>query len=175
MEALWSRILDRCTDYTVRVSIDELEDILSLSFREEYEKIVRVVKEYCDLDNIYLVYAYEVYAYGRGRDTYVIAEINPRLPLKMLYVLRMMRDEGIDADIVRRKIAGMPAPRLAIRIGMVEAYTGNFRRSTNILVIPRRDVRVEYPCDVKVEDGHIAVIDRKALEDALRGREHGYR
>jgi hypothetical protein len=174
MEALWSRILDRCTNYAVRVSIDELEDILSLSFsfREEYEKMVRVVKEYCDPDNIYLVYAYEVYAYGRCRDTYVIAGISPRLPLKMLYVLRMMRDEGIDADIVRREMAGIPAPRLAIRIGMVEAH--NFRRM-NILVIPRKDVRVEYPCDVKVEDGHIAVIDRKALEDALRGREHGHR
>ena len=168
VKALWRKIVERggICDNLVRVSLSDLEALLEFEqvSTEESERILGAIRDLCDPDEIYLYRREDRYP------TYLGAGASIHYPLKVLYLVRSLRDRGFrGARIYKRcaRILGVSRqpPSLLVCLGEVIHICdfGGWR----ILVKPRRDLEVEYPCEARLEEGSIVIVDREALEDAL--------
>jgi hypothetical protein len=166
IEETWRNILNRRRDHYVEISLDELKQVLASNEFENLEDIVEVAERYCE--KVYLVdelYNNVCYSYvGAGRSF--------RHPLRLLYLLRILEDRGVQARIARRDFNEESLPRIAVRIDRVvysKVDEHGILPSFFIILVPRRDLEIEYRCDVRIEDGYVVSVDRKALSEALRG------
>jgi hypothetical protein len=165
-EETWRNILNRRRDHYVEIGLDELKQVLDSNEFEDSEEIVEVAERYCE--KIYLVdelYNNVCYSYvGAGRSY--------RHPLRLLYLLRVLQDRGVQARIAKRDFDEESLPRIAVRIDRV-VYSRVDERgivpSFFIILMPKKGLNVEYQCDVRLEDGYVVSMDRKALSEALRG------
>ena len=166
IEETWRNILNRRRDHYVEIGLDELKQVLDSNGFENSEEIVEVAERYCE--KVYLVdelYNNVCYSYvGAGRSF--------RHPLRLLYLLRILEDRGVQARIARRDFNEESLPRIAVRIDrVVYSRVDEHGRipSFFIILLPRRGLKAEYQCDVRLEDGYVVSVDRKALSEALRG------
>jgi len=168
VKALWRKVAERgrICDNLVRVSLSDLKALLEFEqvSTEESERILGAIRDLCDPDEIYLYRREDRYP------TYLGAGASIHYPLKVLYLVRSLRDRGFrGARIYRRcaRILGVSRqpPSLLVCLGEVIHICdfGGWR----ILVKPRKDLKVEYPCEARLEEGSIVIVDREALEDAL--------
>jgi hypothetical protein len=162
----WSRLLDKRRNHYVEIGLDELKQVLASNGFENIQEIVEVAERYCE--KVYLVdelYNNVCYSYvGAGRSY--------RHPLRLLYLLRILQDRGVQARIARRDFDEESLPRIAVRIDRaVYSRVSEHGRipSFFIILVPRRDLEIEYKCDVKLEDGYVVSVDLERLSEALRG------
>lgn len=167
-KALWKKIVEkgRIYDDLVRVSLPDLEALLEFEqvSTEEPEKILGAIRDLCDPDEIYLYRREDRYP------TYLGAGASIHYPLKVLYLVRSLRDRGFRGARIYRRCARIlevsrQPPSLLVCLGEV-IYIYDFG-GWLILVKPRKDLKVEYPCEARLEEGSIVIVDREALEDAL--------
>jgi hypothetical protein len=166
IEETWRSIMDRRRDHYVEISLDELEQVLDSNGFENSEEIVEVAERYCE--KVYLVdelYNNVCYSYvGAGRSF--------RHPLRLLYLLRILEDRGVQARIATRGFNEESLPRIAVRIDRaVYSRVSEHGRipSFFIILLPRRDLEIEYRCDVRIEDGYVVSVDLEGLSEALGG------
>jgi hypothetical protein len=162
----WSRLLDKRRNHYVEIGLDELRQVLASNGFENSEEIVEVAERYCE--KVYLVdelYNNVCYSYvGAGRSF--------RHPLRLLYLLRILEDRGVQARIATRGFNEESLPRIAVRIDRAvysRVSEHGIIPSFFIILVPRRDLKVEYRCDVKIEDGYVVSVDLEGLSEALRG------
>ena len=165
-EETWKNIMNRRRNHHVEISLDELRQVLASNGFENSEHIVEVAERYCE--KVYLVdelYNNVCYSYvGAGRSF--------RHPLRLLYLLRILEDRDVQARIARRDFDGEPLPRMAVRIDRaVYSRVSEHGRipSFFIILLPRRDLEIEYKCDVRIEDGYVVSVDLEGLSKALGG------
>jgi hypothetical protein len=165
-EETWKNIMNRRRDHYVEIGLDELEQVLASNGFENLQDIVEVAERYCE--KVYLVdelYNNVCYSYvGAGRSF--------RHPLRLLHLLRVLEDRGVQARIARRDFDEESLPRIAVRIDRVvysKVDEHGIIPSFFIILLPRRGLKAEYQCDVRLEDGYVVSVDRKALSEVLRG------
>ncbi|MCL7384444.1 MAG: hypothetical protein LZ174_09175 [Thaumarchaeota archaeon] len=165
-EGTWRSIMNRRRDHYVEIGLDELRQVLASNGFENSEEIVEVAERYCE--KVYLVdelYNNVCYSYvGAGRSY--------RHPLRLLYLLRILEDRGVQARIATRGFNEESLPRIAVRIDRAvysRVSEHGIIPSFFIILVPRRDLKVEYRCDVKIEDGYVVSVDLEGLSEALRG------
>jgi len=162
----WSRLLDKRRNHYVEIGLDELRQVLDSNGFENSEEIVEVAERYCE--KVYLVdelYNNVCYSYvGAGRSF--------RHSLRLLYLLRILEDRGVQARIARRNFGEESLPKIAVRIDrVVYSRVDEHGRvpSFFIILVPRRDLEIEYKCDVRIEDGYVVSVDLEGLSEALGG------
>jgi hypothetical protein len=164
-EGTWKNIMNKRRNHYVEIGLDELKQVLDSNGFENSEEIVEVAERYCE--KVYLVDE----LYNNVCHSYVGAGRSFRHPLRLLYLLRVLEDRGVQARIARRGFDG-ELPRIAVRIERVvysRVDEHGIIPSFFIILVPRRDLKVEYRCDVKIEDGYVVSVDLEGLSEALRG------
>ena len=164
LEEIWNGILERgrITDKLVKVSLEDLERIFEAFNRAGYEKVMKVIRELCDPEEIYL----QRQDYN---SPYKNAGLSPFHPLGMLYLVRKFRDLGLEKANVFKKmdydVRGTPSLLVWTDEGFFPPREGYWQ----ILVKPRKDLKIEYPCEARWEDGNIVIIDEDGFEKVLAG------
>lgn len=163
---IWDKLLPKKLTYIVVEDLEDLRIILEdNAVKIEGEKIaslIKIIADYCE--KIYLVSKY----YNNYHISYVSIGKSYKHPLKLLYLLRLLHLEGIGAHIVRRRIDVESLPSLALRL-TIPIYSKICRKPFLIILVPRRDMEVKYPCEVKVEDGYVISLDREMFLKTLGG------
>ncbi|MEM1737717.1 MAG: hypothetical protein QXN99_02940, partial [Nitrososphaerota archaeon] len=110
-----------------------------------------LIREYCDPDEVYLVRICS--------GALKLERRSPYHPIKLLYLVRRAMDAGLgEARIARiRGVKGRG-------VFLYNVYPPAILDIYAIIVKPRRDLEIKYPCEVKIEDGAIIVIDRERAE-----------
>ena len=162
MEGVWRGILEKgMISYDlVRVRLEDLGRLLEATEHERRDRILRALEELCDPE-IYL----QADKYGM-HEPYRGAGLSAYYPLRALYLVRRLRDKGFSgARIVKRvsRVRGLPSLLVSIDESIYIPRSGHWK----ILVKPRRDLRVEYPCEARWDGGSIVVVDGNMLEGAL--------
>jgi hypothetical protein len=120
-----------------------------------YGKIIDVVKRYCG----------ELYLADYSQYTYVDPE--PSLPLNILYLSRLLRTNGFSGRILTAKSKTLQAKRKYYVMILEELFSVN-GKLYSLTARPKKNLRVRYPSDVRLEDGYLVIIDKSALESALK-------
>ena len=163
---MWRKLMERYSNHHIEIGVDELRDVLSSSGWGDAEKIAELAGRYCE--KIYLVDKF----YNGYHRSYIGDGISFRHPLRLLYLLRLCEEEGIQAHIVKRGVPEKSLPRLALRIDRDIYNWGDkysYPRPLNIILVPKRDLEIDYPCEVMVEDGFIVAVDGRMLSRAFGG------
>jgi hypothetical protein len=146
----WRKLIrDPEKEEKIKVSVEEVLRIL----REEspsidLDKLSGVVEKYCG--DVYLLRA----------SSYRIVPPSPDIPLGILYLSRILRKHGLAGTMVRmkgKKGRGDKYVLLAANICCVDWVF------YSLAAKPRKDLKIEYPCDAKLEDGCIVIVDRESL------------
>ena len=110
-----------------------------------------LIREYCDPDEIYLVRACFGALKLEGR--------SPYHPIKLLYLARRAMDAGL-GEVRIARIRGVKGKG----VFLYNVYPPTIPDIYAIIVKPRKDLEIEYPCEVEIEDGTIIVIDREKIQ-----------
>ncbi len=141
------RISDRLSKATLR----DIKEILVLRDGEEAGRLMEAVRQVCEeeaiLHNITPPY---------WRKSYVDAGLSPHYPLRTLYALYRLREMGVPASLAK-KASPEPAPSLLIKVATI--YSRGL--DVEVLARPRRDLKVEYPHEARMEDGCVVIVARR--------------
>ena len=143
------------------VKLEELGEIIELYYSEEGLRILKILREYCDDEAYLMIDSY----FSLYRD----ARLSHRYPLKILYLYRKLEEYGVDVDIMIKKWESESEnklPRYLLDVKSIRFY--GFNDYWKLLVKPKKDLRIDYPCDIKFEDESIVIVDREALRRALK-------
>jgi hypothetical protein len=145
-----------CSKGFVRLPVKRFVKALHESGIKElgYGKIIDVVKKYCG----------ELYLADYSQYTYV--EPDPSLPLNILYLSRLLRTNGFSGRVITAKKS--PQTRKKYYVIILEELFSVNGKLYSLTARPRKNLRVRYPSSIKIEDGYLVIIDRNALESALR-------
>ena len=164
MVEAWDKVMARYRDNHVEVTPEELSILLPERDFKDVEKFVEFLRRSCE--KIYLV----DYMYDGVHYSYVGLGKSYRYPLRILYLLRLLEDFGIEAHIVGRKVGVESLPSIAVRIDRwIYPRSRTGYRPLCLILVPKRDLEIDYPCEVRAEDGCIVAIDGRMLSKALGG------
>jgi len=161
-EKMWKEMVEkgRIGKRLVRVSLRDLEPFLRITLAKDlFDRLIEILRELCDPDEIYLQ-KWSLFS------PYSNAGLSIYHPLRHLYLVKKFRDRGLrNAKIFRqvKRVEGLPSMLVFSGVGFyaLDEYW-------EILVKPRRDLKIEYSCEARWEDGSIVIVDRTALREALR-------
>jgi hypothetical protein len=144
-----------CSEGFVRLPVKRFVKALHESGIRElgYGELVDVVKRYCG----------ELYLADYHKYIYVDPELSLP-PLNILYLSRILRTHGFSGRIIKSR---SPQARKCYVMILEEQFSIN-GRLYSLTARPKKNLKVKYPCDAKIEDGCLVVIDRNALESALK-------
>jgi len=159
---MWEEIVEkgRIGKRLVRVSLRDLEPFLRITLAKDlFDRLIEILRELCDPEEIYL----QKWSFF---SLYSNAGLSIYHPLRHLYLVKKFRDRGLGkATIFRqvKRVEGLPSMLVFSGVGFyaLDEYW-------EILVKPRRGLKIEYPCEARWEDGSIVIVDRTALREALR-------
>ncbi len=151
----------RITDKLVKISLEDLERLFAVD-QVGYEKVMKVIRELCDPEEIYL-------QRHDSNSPYKNAGLSPFHPLGMLYLVRKFRDLGLEKANVFKKMDYdvRDTPNLLVSTG--ESFYQPKVGYWKLLVKPKKDLKIEYPCEARWEDGNIVIIDEDGFEKVLAG------
>jgi len=110
------------------------------------------------------------YIYDGLHYSYVGLGTSYKHPLRILYLLRLLEDEGVEARIVGRKVDVKSLPRIAVRIDRwIYPRSRMATRPLCLILVPKRGLKIEYPCEIGFEYGCIVAVDRGILSKAFGG------
>ena len=161
-ENVWKNVLEkgRISDKLVKVSLEDLEKVLEASNPMDRDRIVEALRRLCDVEEIYLQKSGYKTPYGN-------AGLSIYYPLRMLYLVRRLRELDFwNVSIFEKKdqrIKDAPSLLISIDEGFYTPRDGYWK----ILVKPKKNLKVEYPCEAKWENGCIVIVDKSGLEKAL--------
>ena len=84
---------------------------------------------------------------------------SPYHPIKLLYLVRRAMDAGL-GEVRIARMRGVKGRG----IFLYNVYPPVILDIYAIVVKPRKDLVIKYPCEVKIEDGAIIVIDREKIQ-----------
>jgi hypothetical protein len=140
-----------CSEGFVRLPVKRFVKALHGNGIKElgYGKLVDVVKRYCG----------ELYLADYHKYIYVDPELSLP-PLNILYLSRILRTHGFSGRIIKSR---SPQARKCYVMILEEQFSIN-GRLYSLTARPKKNLKVKYPCDAKIEDGCLVVIDRNALK-----------
>jgi hypothetical protein len=146
-----------CSEGFVRLPVKRFIKALHESGIEElgYGKIIDAVKKCCG----------ELYLADYSQYTYV--ELDPSLPLNILYLSRLLRTNGFSGRVITAKSKTLQARRKYYVMILEEQFSIN-GKLYSLTARPKKNLRVRYPSSIKIEDGCLVIIDKNALESALK-------
>ncbi|MEM4497849.1 MAG: hypothetical protein QW692_03365 [Nitrososphaerota archaeon] len=155
----WKRIAEEMGGKAfLRISADRLEEALKGVVHQSTRKsIMMLIREYCDPDEIYLVRICS--------GALKLERRSPYHPIKLLYLVRRAMDAGL-GEVRIARIRGVKGRG----VFLYNVYPPVILDIYAIIVKPRRDLEIKYPCDVRMEDGAIIVIDRERAERVAEER-----
>jgi hypothetical protein len=144
-----------CSEGFVRLPVKRFVKALHESGIKElgYGKLVDVVKRYCA----------ELYLADYHKYIYVDPELSLP-PLNILYLSRILRTHGFSGRIIKSR---SPQARKCYVMILEEQFSIN-GRLYSLTARPKKNLRIRYPSDARLEDGYLVIIDRNALESALK-------
>jgi len=144
-----------CSEGFVRLPLERFVKALHESGIRElgYGELVDVVKRYCG----------ELYLADYHKYIYVDPELSLP-PLNILYLSRILRTHGFSGRIIKNR---SPQARKCYVMLLEEQFSIN-GRLYSLTARPKKNLRVRYPSDARLEDGYLVIIDKNALESALK-------
>jgi len=141
----------------VKITFEKLLRIIEIiDVQEDKREIVEKVgklNDYCDL---YLINDSHLRTIGQSI----------HYPLKMLYLSRLASDCGLDGEVVE-KCRGHGKGQRYVRLVRDLLYYYGF---WSLVAKPKKNLKVKYPCDAKIEDGFLVVIDRERLHEGFKSQ-----
>jgi hypothetical protein len=138
----------------VKISFEKLLRIIDIQ-GDKLDVIEKVGKlnDYCDL---YLIDSFHIRTIGQSI----------HYPLKMLYLSRIVRENGLDGEIVE-KCRGHGRGQRYVRLVRDLLY---YYRFWSLVAKPKKNLKIDYPCDARIEDGFLVVIDRERLHEGFKSQ-----
>jgi len=145
-----------CSEGFARLPVKRFVKALHESEIKElgYGRLIDVVKRYCG----------ELYLADYSQYTYVDPE--PSLPLNILYLSRLLRTHGFSGRIITARKS--PQTRKKYYVMILEEQFSINGKLYSLTARPKKNLRIRYPSDARLEDGYLVIIDRNALESALK-------
>jgi hypothetical protein len=135
----------------VKITFEKLLRIIEIiDVQEDKREIVEKVgklNDYCDL---YLIDDSHLRSIGQSIHH----------SLKMLYLSRLASECGLDGEVVE-KCRGHGKGRYVRLVRDLCFYHGYW----SLVAKPKKNLKVKYPCDAKIEDGFLVIIDRERLHE----------
>jgi hypothetical protein len=146
-----------CSEGFVRLPVRRfLKVLIENGIRElGYGKLIDVIRRCCG----------ELYLADCSQYTHV--EPDPSLPLNILCLSRLLRTHGFSGRIITAKSKTLQAKRKYYVMILEELFSVN-GKLYSLTARPKKNLRVRYPSNVKIEDGYLVIIDNNALESALK-------
>jgi hypothetical protein len=146
----WSRFIrDPKDEKKAKVSIEEVLSILrEESSNMDLERLSEVVEKYCG--EVYLLRA----------SSYRTVPPSPVIPLGIQYLSRVLRRYGLAGTMVRMRGKRGRGDRYVLLAANICCVDGVFY---SLAAKPSKGLRIEYPCDAKLEDGCMVIIDEESL------------
>jgi hypothetical protein len=140
----------------VKISFEKLLQIIEIiDVQEDKREIVEKIGKIHDYCELYLINESHLRSIGQSI----------HYPLKMLYLSRLASEYGLDGEIVE-KCRGHGKGRYVRLVRDLLYYYGFW----SLVAKPKKNLKVKYPCDAKVEDGFLVVIDREKLHEGFKSQ-----
>ncbi|MCL7384726.1 MAG: hypothetical protein LZ174_10615 [Thaumarchaeota archaeon] len=134
----------------VKISFEKLLRIIDVQGDVKPDVIEKVGKihDYCDL---YLINSSYIRAIGQSIHH----------PLRMLYLSRIARENGLDGEVVEKCRGYGKGRRYVMLVRDLCFYHGFW----SLVAKPSKNLKVKYPCDARIEDGFLVIVDRERLHE----------
>jgi hypothetical protein len=133
----------------VKISFEKLLQIVDIQGdKSEIVEKVGKIHEYCDL---YLIDSFHIRTVGQSI----------HYPLKMLYLSRIVRENGLDGEVVEKCMGYGKGQRYVRLVRDLLYYYGFW----SLVAKPSKNLKVKYPCDARIEDGFLVIVDREKLHE----------
>jgi len=136
----------------VKISFEKLLRIIEIiDVQEDKREIVEKVRKLNDYCDLYLINDSHLRSIGQSI----------HYPLKMLYLSRLASEYGLDGEIVEKSM-GYGKGRRYVRLVRDFLYYHGF---WSLVAKPSKNLKVKYPCDARIEDGFLVIVDREKLHE----------
>jgi len=138
----------------VKISLEKLLRIVDVQGgKPEILEKVRKIHDYCDL---YLIN--DSHLRTIGQSIYH--------PLRMLYLSRIARENGLDGEVVEKCMGHGKGQRYVRLVRDLLYYYGYW----SLVAKPSKNLKVKYPCDARVEDGFLVIVDREKPHEGFKSQ-----
>ncbi|MCL7384445.1 MAG: hypothetical protein LZ174_09180 [Thaumarchaeota archaeon] len=158
-----SRLREIIEEGILKEAIEEgilSEDIVKISF----EKLLRIIDIQGDkpdiVEKVGKIHDYcEIYLIDDSHLRTVGQSIHH--PLRMLYLSRIARENGLDGEVVEKCRGYGKGRRYVMLVRDLCFYHGFW----SLVAKPSKNLKVKYPCDARIEDGFLVIVDRERLHE----------
>jgi hypothetical protein len=134
---------------TVKITFEKLLQIIDIQGdKPEIVEKVGKLNDYCDL---YLIDSSHIRTIGQSIHH----------PLRMLYLSRIVRENGLDGEVVEKCMGYRKGQRYVRLVRDFLYYYGFW----SLVAKPKKNLKVKYPCDARIEDGFLVIVDRERLHE----------
>jgi len=134
----------------VKITFEKLLQIIDIQGdKPEIVEKVGKIHDYCDL---YLIDSSRIRTIGQSI----------HYPLKMLYLSRLASDCGLDGEVVEKSMGHGKGQRYVMLVRDLLYCYGYW----SLAAKPSKNLKVEYPCDARIEDGFLVIVDRERLHES---------
>jgi len=136
----------------VKITFEKLLQIIEIiDVQGDKPEIVEKVRKLNDYCGLYLINDSHLRSIGQSI----------HYPLKMLYLSRLASECGLDGEIAEKSM-GYGKGRRYVRLVRDFLYYHGF---WSLVAKPSKNLKVKYPCDARIEDGFLVIVDREKLHE----------